>query len=243
MSARTTALVIAVVGVCCVAAIPVVTAASPPTTTAGPTTTALPTVSLGPPPTTAGPTTVPGPPPTTAAPVAGALFASLDDLVARWNELATTASLSGTDITLSRDDMILVVVDAPRDVFASWITDSAYLGGTVDPKTENGLLLDVVVDPAATAVTVDILTTMIDLVARDAYADVFVAFTDLLNAEPGAYRYVTAGEVDFVVSVLEPSAGASPLISVAAAPISDEAAAVDYAARTNEALPAALALI
>ena len=172
-----------------------------------PTTTLLPTVSIAPPGVTAAPTTTtPGPPPTTAAPVAGALFASIDDLVARWNEKATAASLSGVDISITAEEMVLVSTGAPRDVFAGWIDQTSYLGGAADPTTENISLLAVVVLPSSPT-AVDVLFNTVDLVAPDAFAEFMTAYTSVLNSAPGTNVYLTAGPNDLVFSVLEAAGG------------------------------------
>ncbi len=227
-----------------IAALPatVATVASSTVTPAGPTTTLLPTVSIAPPGVTTAPTTTPGPPPTTAAPVGGALFASIDDLVARWNEKATAASLSGVDISINAEEMVLVSTGAPRDVFAGWIDQTSYLGGAADPTTENISLLAVVVLPSSPT-AVDVLFNTVDLVAPDAFAEFMTAYTSVLNSAPGTDVYLPAGPNDLVFSVLEAQAGGDNLIAVTAAPLSDEATAIANATWINETLPHTLTMI
>ena len=206
------------------------------------TTTGLPQVSLAPPPVTAAATTTPGPTPTTAAPVEGALFASIEDLAAQWNEQAATASTSGSDISISTDDIVLVVTGASRDVFAGWINDTAYLGGAADPDLEDVSLLDVVVVPSSPT-TVDVLTTTVNLVAPDASTEFLTSYTSLLGAAPGTHVYLPAGPNDLVFSVLEPTVGGEHLIAVTAAPLTDEATAVENARWINETLPHTLTMV
>ena len=185
--------------------------------TIAPTTTLLPQVSLATPSVTvASTTTTPGPPPTTAAPVAGALFASIEDLAARWNEQAAV-SAPAADLSVSTDNMVLVVIGAPRDVFAGWIDDTSYLGGAAHPETEDISLLAVVVLPSAPT-TADVLTTTANLVAPDSVAAFMTAYEGLLGAAPGTHVYLPAGPNDLVFSVLEPSGGGVHLIAVTAAP-------------------------
>jgi hypothetical protein len=213
-----------------------------PVATIAATTTGLPQVSLAPPPVTvASSTTASGPPPTTAAPVAGALFASIEDLAARWNEQAA-ASAPAANLALSTDNMVLVVTGEPRDVFAGWIDDTSYLGGAAHPETEDISLLAVVVVPSRPT-TADVLTTTAELVAPDTLAGFMTSYVSVLGAAPDTHVYLPAGSNDLVFSVLQPTVGGEHLIAVTAAPLTDDATAIANARWINETLPHTLRVL
>ena len=216
-------------------------AALPSTVVVATPTTGLPAISLALPSATTAATTTSGPPPTTAAPVAGALFASLDDLEARWNEQAAGIG-AVADPSLAIDDMALVVTGDEWDVFAGWVGESSYFGGAADPETEQVARLAVVVIPSSPTAS-DVLAITAALVAPDHAAELMSTYRGLLDAPTGTNAYVPAGPNDLVVTVLDPSFGGANLIAVTAAPRTDEATAVDNATRLNETLPNTLTLL
>lgn len=206
-------------------AVPVPVVAPP-----GPTTTAMPMVSLALPgaATTAVPqATVPRPPETTAAPVAGAVFASIDDLVARWNaEAQTVPVMPGVDLRISADDMAIVIGSGPgrTDAFAMEVGDGPLLGGLVDPDTGAVVQLLLLVAPGARTST-EVIVTAVDVVAPDGFVEFMTGYTDLLVAPAGTYRYVRSAATDVVLDVIPGFGGGAPSIAVAVAPLSDETTA------------------
>lgn len=179
---------------------------------------------------------------TTAAPVPGALFASLDDFLARWNEeAATVPAPDGSDLTIALSETALVIGTGPggADVFASRVSPAAIAGGLIHPDSGTVQQLVIVLAPRGVGSS-EVIVTAVDLAAPEAFVEFMTAYTDLLGAPVGNHEYLVSGDNDIVFEVFEfqasPGVPADVLISVAVAPVSDEATALANGAELREAV-------
>lgn len=172
-------------------------------------------------------------PMTTATPVSGALFASIDDFVARWNEeSAITAAAGGEPMTLMSGELAVVVGTGlgGTDVFGGRLGETGLVGGLVNPDTNAVEQVVVVLNPFG-ATSAEIIVTVGELVIPDEiWVDSMTAYTELMSAAPDEHAYVAGATHDVVVSVTIDDADIS-FVSVTVAPLTDEASAVANAER------------